>query len=106
MTINTRVIRLLVQSNDQASIPISENLRLQVLPDISYLSRCAKHQFAAFIADRAILVVWDDQPEKLISRGQSLEKSIMDLIWNMDSEQEPSEKKSAAVCCFTRSRLR
>jgi membrane glycosyltransferase len=97
MTINTRVIRLLVQGNDQASIPISENLRLQVLPDISYLSRCAKHQSAAFIADRGILVVWDDQPEKLISRGRSLEKSIMDLIWNMDTEQEFSEKKSAGV---------
>jgi membrane glycosyltransferase len=91
------VIRLLVQSNDQASIPISENLRLQVLPDISYLSRCAKHQSAAFIADRGILVVWDDQPEKLISRGRSLEKSIMDLIWNMDTEREFSEKKSAGV---------
>jgi membrane glycosyltransferase len=99
MTVNTRVIKILMQSNDQSSIPISEKLRLQVLPDISYLSRCAKHQFAAFIADRGILVVWDDQPEKLISRAQALEKGIMDLIWNMNAEQEFSEKgnKSSGV---------
>jgi membrane glycosyltransferase len=99
LTVNTRVIRLLVQSCDQTSIPISEDLRLQVLPTMSDLSRCAKHQFAAFIADRGILVVWDDQPEKLISRAQALEKGIMDLIWSMDGEQEFSEKneKSGAV---------
>jgi membrane glycosyltransferase len=99
LTINTRVIRILIQVNDQSSIPISENLRLQVLPDMSHLGRCAKHQFAAFIADRQVLVVWDDQPEKLIRRAQALEKSIMDLIWNMDAEQEISEKgnKSSGV---------
>ncbi|THZ35155.1 hypothetical protein D6C90_07453 [Aureobasidium pullulans] len=92
MTVNTRLIRLLIQGSDQSSIPISGKLRLQVLPDVSYLSRCAKHQSAAFIADRGILVVWDDQPENLISRAQALEKSIMDMIWNMNTEQEFSEK--------------
>lgn len=92
MTLNTRMIRLLVHGSDQSSIPIGRNLKLQVLPDISYLGRCAKHQFAAFIADRGILVVWDDQPEDLISRAQALEKSIMDMIWSSHDDQELSEK--------------
>jgi hypothetical protein len=92
MTVNTRLIRLLVQGSDQSSIPISEKLRLQVIPDMSYLSRCAKHQSAAFIADRGIMVVWDDQPENLISRAQALEKSIMDMIWSLQGDQQFSEK--------------
>ena len=88
LTINTRAIKIIIQASNQISIPISEKLRLQVLPDVASISRCAKHQFAAFIADRGILVVWDDQPEKLISRAQALEKGIMSLIWTKDVSEK------------------
>ncbi|KAI4717821.1 hypothetical protein E4T48_05997 [Aureobasidium sp. EXF-10727] len=95
MTVNTRVIKILVQDNNQSSIPIGDDLRIQVLPDISYLSRCAKHQFAAFIADRGILVVWDDKAENLIDRVAKIEKGLMQLIWSIRAEEDYSEKEKS-----------
>ncbi|KAH0030048.1 hypothetical protein KCU78_g3175, partial [Aureobasidium melanogenum] len=96
MTVNTRVIRILMENNDGSSIPIRDDLRIQVLPNISYLSRCAKHQFAAFIADRGILVVWDDQPENLVKRVDRIEKGLMAMIWSIRAEEDYSEKENKA----------
>lgn len=99
MTVNTRVIRILLENNDGNSMPIGENLRIQVLPDISYLSRCAKHQFAAFITDRKTLIVWDDQPEELINRVQKIENRLMAMIWSdcVDEEYSEKDKKDSSV---------
>ncbi|THX03796.1 hypothetical protein D6D13_07479 [Aureobasidium pullulans] len=98
MTVNTRVIKLFLHGNDRAFIPLKSGLRLQVLPDISYLPRCAKHQFAAFIADRGILVVWDDEPRHLIKRAEDIEKALMKMIWPQEGEEEEevSEKEKTA----------
>jgi len=92
MTVNTRVIKLFLHNNDKPYVPLKNGLRLQVLPDMSYLPRCQKHQFAAFIADRGILVVWDDEPRHLLDRAQKIEKSLMEMIWD-DSPEEADEKK-------------
>ena len=81
MTVNTRVIRILLHNNNTPHVEIQEGLRIQVLPDVSYLARCQKHQFAAFIADQGILVVWDDEPRKVLSRVERLETALMDMIW-------------------------
>ncbi|KAG9691954.1 hypothetical protein KCU95_g7525, partial [Aureobasidium melanogenum] len=98
MTVNTRVISILLANNDGVSIPIRDDLRIQVLPDISHLSRCAKHQFAAFIADRGILVVWDDKPENLVRRVDIIEKGLMAMIWSFDVEEDyPEKEKSSGV---------
>ncbi|THW11504.1 hypothetical protein D6D24_07170 [Aureobasidium pullulans] len=92
MTVSTRVISILLQESDCSFIPIGDDLRLQILPDMSCLSRCAKHQFAAFIADRRILVVWDDQPENLIARAEKIERGLMAMIWSSDAADEYNEK--------------
>ena len=91
MTVNTRVIRILLHMNNMPYVEIQKDLRIQVLPDMSYLPRCQKHQFAAFIADRGILVVWDDQPKKVLERIQKLEAAIMSMIWQ-DEDAYPEEK--------------
>ncbi|KAH0288146.1 hypothetical protein KCU71_g15735, partial [Aureobasidium melanogenum] len=98
MTVNTRVIKLFLHNNDSPFIPLKSGLRLQVLPDMSYLPRCAKHQFAAFIADRGILVVWDDDPRHLIKRAEDIEQALMKMVWRQDGEEEEelSEKEKAA----------
>jgi membrane glycosyltransferase len=97
MTVNTRVIKLFLHGNDRAFIPLKSGLRLQVLPDMSYLPRCAKHQFAAFIADRGILVVWDDEPRHLIKRAQDIEQALMKMVWRQEGEEEEvSEKEKHA----------
>jgi len=96
MTVNTRVIKLVLHNNDRPYVPLKNGLRLQVLPDMSYLPRCQKHQFAAFIADRGLLVVWDDEPKQLLNRAKKIEKALMQMIWNGENV-DPDEKKSPDV---------
>lgn len=96
MTVNTRVIKLFLHNNDKPYVPLKNGLRLQVLPDMSYLPRCQKHQFAAFIADRGLLVVWDDEPRHLLDRANKIEKSLMEMIWHHEPESD-DEKKEAGV---------
>ena len=94
MTVNTRVIRILLHSNQMPFVEIQEGLRIQVLSDMSYLPRCQKHQFAAFIADRGVLVVWDDDPKKILDRVERLETLLMKMIWgNEGVYPEEDEKK-------------
>ena len=97
MTVNTRVIKLFLHNNDKPYVPLRNGLRLQVLPDMSYLPRCQKHQFAAFIADRGILVVWDDEPRHLLSRAQKIEKSLMEMIWDDEPADEDEKKQDGSV---------
>lgn len=92
MTVNTRVIKLFLHGNDRPYVPLRDGLRLQVLPDISHLPRCQKHQFAAFIADRGILVVWDDEPRHLLKRSQDIQEALMAMIWPEEGEEELDEK--------------
>lgn len=95
MTVNTRVIKLFLHKNSRPYVPLKNGLRLQVLPDISYLPRCQKHQFAAFIADRGLLVVWDDEPRHLLDRAHKIEKSLMEMIWDETSEDEDMKKEGS-----------
>jgi hypothetical protein len=93
MTIKTPTIQLFlsVQQDDHASI--RNGLAIQILPSVQYLSRCFKHQFAAFIKDQACLVVWDDEPEHLVSRAVELESLLLATIWNGDDREEMEEKR-------------
>jgi len=93
MTVNTRVIRILLYNNILPFIEIEEGLHLQVLPSISYLPRCQKHQFAAFVADRGLLIVWDDDPDKIIGRIESLETALVKMIWGRTFANPEENKK-------------
>ena len=92
MSVNTRVIKLFLHNNTKPFVPLKGGLRLQVLPDMTYLPRCQKHQFAAFIADRGILIVWDDEPKHLLNRAENIEKALIALIWgeggDLDSDND------------------
>jgi hypothetical protein len=92
ITVNTRVIKLFLHKNDRPYVPLKYGLRLQVLPDIYYLPRCQKHQFAAFIADRGILIVWDDEPRHILDRAQKIEKALMEMIWDDEDDEDEEEK--------------
>ncbi|KAJ9651380.1 hypothetical protein H2201_009278, partial [Coniosporium apollinis] len=62
---------------------------------------CQKHQFAAFIADRGILIVWDDEPKKLIGRVERLEQALVTMIWgNGDAYPEEKEEKQEKPAQF------
>ena len=78
-------------------MPLREGLRLQVLPDISWLPRCQKHQFAAFIADRGTLVVWDDEPRHILERTKHIEQQLMDMIWATEEEEKTATKPPSVM---------
>ena len=96
MTVNSRVIKTFLQwSPDAVDVPLMNGLRIQILPTIDDLPRARKHQFAAFIASEALLVVWDDEALHLVQRAKSIESELMELVWKTGEpdEVEPGESK-------------
>ncbi|KAI9826980.1 MAG: hypothetical protein M1819_007074 [Sarea resinae] len=99
MTVNSRVIKTFLQwSPDAVDVPLMNGLRIQILPTIEDLPRARKHQFAAFIASEAILVVWDDEAFHLVERAKSIESELMELVWKTgDAADEDPVKKGPQV---------
>ncbi|KAH6655564.1 glycosyl transferase family group 2-domain-containing protein [Truncatella angustata] len=98
MTVNTRVINVILSSRRSAFdyIPLPDGLRLQVLATMAELPRCQKHHFAAFIQDAGILVVWEDDPKKLLLRAEAIERQLMRMIWGTGEEDGDEDEKNAA----------
>ncbi|KAN0119801.1 Glycosyl transferase family group 2 domain containing protein [Hyaloscypha variabilis] len=100
MTVNSRVIKTFLQWSPEAvDVPLLNGLRIQILPTIEDLPRARKHQFAAFVASEALLVVWDDEALHLVQRAKAIESELMELVWKTgDTEEE--EKKDANVAVY------
>ena len=82
MTVNSRVVKTFLACSPGAiDVPLMNGLRVQILSSIADMARARKHQFAAFIASEALLVVWDDDPYHLIERAKSIEGELMQLVW-------------------------
>lgn len=97
MTVNSRVIKTFLQwSPDAVDVPLLNGLRIQILPTIEDLPRARKHQFAAFVASEALLVVWDDEALHLVQRAKAIESELMELVWKT-GETEEDEKKGPEV---------
>ncbi|GAW17010.1 hypothetical protein ANO14919_064590 [Xylariales sp. No.14919] len=100
MTVNTRVINVILASRRTTYeyIPLPDGLRLQVLPSMRELPRCQKHHFAAFIQDLQILIVWDDEPKKVLARAEALERQLMRMIWGTgDEEEDEADEKGEKI---------
>ncbi|KAF2149500.1 hypothetical protein K461DRAFT_231277 [Myriangium duriaei CBS 260.36] len=96
MTVNSRVIKtFLAWSPDAVDVPLTNGLRVQVLPSIDDLPMAKKHQFAAFIAEEALLVVWDDDVHNLIKRAKFIEDELMELVWSSGDDEEAAEEEPA-----------
>jgi hypothetical protein len=81
MTVKTEVIQTFLRTSQLPYVPYLDGLRLQILPNITFLSTCKKHHFAAFIQDPGYLVVWHDDPEQVISRAERIEQHLVSLHW-------------------------
>jgi hypothetical protein len=102
MTMKTSVIQTFLRSSNLPYVPLADGLRLQVIPDISFLSRCQKHHFAAFVRDPGMLVVWDDDPEHIIGRAEQIEQHLVGMIWRSEGMKEEGDYKTAlAKSTFT-----
>jgi hypothetical protein len=94
MTVNSRVIKTFLQwSPDAVDVPLTNGLRIQILPTIDDLPRARKHQFAAFIAADAVLVVWDDDALHIIQRAKHIESELMELVWRTGETSDEENQK-------------
>ncbi|KAF2848353.1 hypothetical protein T440DRAFT_500482 [Plenodomus tracheiphilus IPT5] len=80
MTVNTSVIRHVLQRTDVPYVQIRSGLRLQVIPDFEALLYCQRGQSAAFVASHQLLIVWQDDPKLLIERADIIINSLMRMI--------------------------
>ena len=102
MTMKTSVIQTFLRSSNLPYVPLSEGLRLQVIPDMSFLSRCQKHHFAAFVQNPGMLVVWDDDPEHITDRAEKIEQQLVGMIWRSEGMKDEGDYKTAlAKSTFT-----
>ncbi|OCT47489.1 Glycosyl transferase family 2 [Cladophialophora carrionii] len=90
MTVNTGVVKLFLQDETLTHMPLDSGLRLQILPTINALPDCQKHQFAAFVRTNNILVVWDDDPNHILKRVQSIEDQLISMIWKEEFDDDAS----------------
>lgn len=94
MTVNTRVLQLFMDARpDEHFIQIHRTLRLQVVPNIEGLRHCQRHQSAAFVSDTATLLVWEDEPTRLLERAEYIQDALMKMSWKPEPEEEGAEKK-------------
>ncbi|KAI4124414.1 MAG: hypothetical protein LQ338_004805 [Usnochroma carphineum] len=96
MTVNTKVINLILQRDDLVFIQLKDGLKLQILPNIAFLPTCQKYQNAAFVKDQAVLIVWADSPKEVLARAAAIEEQMMWVFSQGMSpygEEEPDEKK-------------
>lgn len=98
LTVNSPAIRTFLQMRpDTIEIPLPGGLRVQCLPQMTDLSRARKHQCAALIVSEGLLVVWDDEPDKLMDRARHLEQQFVQLVWTTgepsDDDDDLDEKK-------------
>ena len=81
ITVSTRIIRMILSRTQLPYIQIQHGKRLQVVPDFDALPFCQRNQSAAFILSHQLLVVWEDDPMRLIDRAQGLQDALVNMIW-------------------------
>lgn len=59
-------------------------LTCQVLDTVSQLANARKNQYAAFIREECVLVVWADNVENLVPTARRLEECLVNFIWSGD----------------------
>jgi hypothetical protein len=102
LTVNSRVIQTFIEWSPGATdVPLGNGLRIQVLPSVDDLPKARKNQCAAFLASESLLIVWDDDPTKVVERATAIEDELMQLVWKAgeaaDSEEGSEFEKSPAI---------
>ncbi|KAL0259452.1 hypothetical protein SLS55_005189 [Diplodia seriata] len=77
LTVKTKVVSTFIARAQDAEIPIRKGLRIQIIPTVEELVYARKHQYAAFVANESLLVVWDDNPENLATRAESIQDDLL-----------------------------
>lgn len=80
ISIKDRVVTVLLSQPDLLYIPIQDNLRLQIVPDVEYIPRCQRSQGAAFCKHQDMLVVWGDSVDATEQRADKYLKQMVEVF--------------------------
>jgi hypothetical protein len=100
MTVSSGVIEpFLNWSADAVDVPLLNGLRIQIIPTFEDLYQARRHQYAAFIASEALLVVWDDEPTHLLQRAKSIEAELLKFVWKTanDAQTEKNTMEASSL---------
>ena len=102
MTVNTRVIQVVLNRTRHMTVTLPDGLHVQILPSFKNLATCQKHQNAAFIKDKGILVVWADSPKEVISQAKNIESQMMHVFArSLDPYDEKNQEKEGQAVHVT-----
>ena len=98
ISIKDRVVTVLLNQPALLYIPIQDNLRLQILPDVEYIPRCQRSQGAAFCKNQDMLVVWGDSVDAAEQRADKYLKQMVEVFsQGFGTYTEKGEKDAVMV---------
>ena len=78
--------------NDTGRVCLRSGLQIQMLPSIRDLTLAQKHQCAAFIQEEEFLLIWDDDPKRIIQRAADLENQLVEISWRTATGMYPKDE--------------
>jgi hypothetical protein len=81
LTVTTEIIGTILERTDLPYVEIQFGKRLQVVPDFESLPYCQRYHSAAFVRSHETVVVWEDDPQKLLTRAQGIQDALLKMIW-------------------------
>ncbi|KAG9776334.1 hypothetical protein KCU88_g4878, partial [Aureobasidium melanogenum] len=88
MTVKTSAIKTFLKEYHLPFVPFHHGQQLHVIENISALSFCKRHHYAAFVRSQGMLVVWDESPTDVIDRAERIERYLVNMLWDMDSSDD------------------
>lgn len=79
--------------NETGRVCLRSGLQIQMIPSIRDLKLAQKHQCAAFVQDEAYVLIWDDDPNKIIERAADLENQLVAVTWRSATGVYPKDEK-------------
>ncbi|CAL3967651.1 unnamed protein product [Diplocarpon coronariae] len=97
ITVRTRLVRTILDLYTHDFVPLSNGLRLQIIPSMDCLHLCQKHQFAAFVRREGMMVIWADQPRYIYDRYADIESLLMEDVWDNEDVGIPDERSAKCL---------
>ncbi|KAL2072785.1 hypothetical protein VTL71DRAFT_12128 [Oculimacula yallundae] len=89
ITMKSKIVEAVFRLNRNLDrMSLRSGLQIQLLPSLRDVKLAQKHQCAAFIQEEAYVLVWDDNPTKLLQRATELERQLVDMAWFSATESE------------------
>ncbi|KXS99710.1 hypothetical protein AC578_9879 [Pseudocercospora eumusae] len=110
MTVHSRVIKTFLAWSNAVDVPLKNGLRAQVIPTLEDLPRERKLQFAAFVAQDGLLVVWDDDfsdgdEEKFIGNEKKIPRVAAKIAdeesGEITAKERPTHLMNTGLVSFT-----